>query len=288
MNNKAIDLSEWIDTTTGDVLKNMRHPDEMVLLEEVYRKGVEDLLGTELLYHPNPRALLFERGLHIKLSEEINYCTTKVYPGVSPERLPEKLDDWGGTSDFPKEKHSTNTREMPIEYRYVMLGEFRPSTVTNRIGTIWLYPKAMASCEYRTNSDFETVFWATLAHELFHAFHYYHLKLDGKVKRWSSGRKKDRELVMESLAAFFEYSFLFYMPNGYRVKNYIENKWASLDVDGWPYSGALGIEHSRNDRLFATLFEMSFRDWKTAADIIRTGYYLCSPEIARELEAWFR
>ena len=279
-----INLSTWIDTFSGDILNNLRHPDEMALLRAVHCQGVESLLGRILLQNLNPRALLSAPGLRIKLSEEVLYRATKVSPGVSENFFREHLDDWNEGNDFPKERHSLNSRELPIEYRYVVLGEFRPSTSSNKIGTIWLYPKAMASCKFRKISDFETVFWTTLAHEVFHVFHYCQLKLVGKADRWWSGRKKDRELVMETLAAYFEYSFLHLGPSSYQLCKYKEDEWKGLDVDGWYYSGALGIHSSYNsERLFTTLYDMSFHDWKTAADIIRTGYYLCSPEISKEL-----
>ena len=221
-------------------------------------------------------------GLSIKLSEKIINRTAKVYPGISAKPYREIFDDWEESCDFPEEKYPGNTREMPIEHQYVMLGEFRPSSTLNKIGVIWLYPRAMASSKYREISDFETVFWATLAHEVFHAFHYNHLKLAGKADRWWSGRKKDRELVLESLATYLEYSFLdLLLHDPHDVQRYKEDEWRYWDVEGWYYSGALGILKSQSPgKLFNSLFEMSFSDWKTAADTIRTGYYMNNKEIA--------
>ena len=282
MNNMAINLSKWIDVVTGDVLRNLNPQDGKELLKEVHRHGVAQLLGMGPLHASDPYVLLSATGLSIKLSEKIIYRTVKVYPGISAKPYREIFDDWEEPGDFPEEKYPGNTREMPIEHQYAVLGEFRPSSTLNKIGIIWLYPRAMASSKYRKVADFETVFWATLAHEAFHAFHYYHLKLEGKADRWLSGRKKDRELVLESLAAYFEYSFLDYMlDDPHWVQKYKEDEWSCWDIDGWYYSGALGILNSRKSaRLFASLFEMSFNDWKTAADVIRTGYYMSNEEIA--------
>lgn len=282
MDNKMEDLSKWIDVVTGDVLRNLSLRDGKELLEGVHRLGAAQLPGKGQLHASDPYALLSAQGLSIKLSEKIKYRTAKVYPGISANSFREIHDDWEEPIDSPEEKYPKDTREMPVEYRYVVLGEFHPSPMPNKIGIIWLYPRAMASSKYKKVSDFETVFWATLAHEVFHAFHYYHLKMDGKADRWWSGRKKDRELVLESLAAYFEYSFLvFILDDPHWVQKYKEDEWQCLDVDGWYYSGALGILNSRcSEDLFRSLFEMSFSDWKTAADTIRTGYYMSNKEIA--------
>ena len=73
------------------------------------------------------------------------------------------------------------------------------------------------------------------------------------------------------------------------MMNELKKAWKQYDVDDYPYSGALGMadysDASGNsvirtgDDLFRAVLDKSFYSWKTAADMIRTGYYLTEPEI---------
>ncbi len=62
-------------------------------------------------------------------------------------------------------------------------------------------------------------------------------------------------------------------------------EWRSYDVEDWPYSGALGIGGlgltgmKTPPDLAIQLLRCSLYDWKTAADIIKTGYYLADSGI---------
>ncbi len=259
MKTSMVDLAQWIDVLSGDITADLRRRDEKTLIEEVHLLGVEKLLDGKLLQSPSPYALVHSE-LRIKLSEEIKEDTAKVYPGVSCIR--EAFDDYREI-DYP-----AYTRERPREHRFVLLGEFKAQ---GKNGTIYLYTKAMASCDLTAKLGFETVFWATLAHNMFYAFLYNQLKREGKIGRWRSGAKRDRETVKASLAAYFEGAFLGFPP----ISGYLENEWESLDIEGWPSSGAFMIrKSSRPEKLFRQLYNMAFYDWKTAADILRTGYYL--------------
>ena len=263
------ELDQWIDSMTGDIRADLCRQDEEMLIDEVLRLGVERLLGVGLLQSPCSDALKAS-GLRIKLSEEIKEIAVKVHPGVSD--IHEAFDA------FPEREYPAGTRELPQEHRSVLLGEFKSQ---GRNGTIYLYTNAMATGGLAVKLGFETVFWATLAHNVFYAFLYNQLKRAGKVGRWRSGAKRDRETVKASLAAFFEGAFLGFPP----ISGYLESEWESLDVEGWPNSGALAIlNSSRSDRLFRELYNMAFYDWKTAADILRTGYYLNSSKIRQVIE----
>ncbi len=261
-------LDQWIDSSTGDIKASLTRGDEQLLIDEVLRLGVDDLLWHLLLHSPPPYAM--ERsGLRIKLSEEIRETKAEVYPGVSDIR--EDRDD-SREIEYP-----ADTREIPWEHRAVLLGEFKTQ---GRNGTIYLYTRAMAACNLAAKLGFETLFWATLAHNMFYAFLYNQLKNGGKVGRWRSGAKRDRETVKASLASYFEGAFLGFP----QISGYLESEWESLDVEGWPSSGALAILRSnKSDRLFGELYNMSFYDWKTAADILRTGYWLNSSRIRQAI-----
>ena len=268
-----IDLTQLIDIMTGEITAGLGLSDkeslEKHIIDEVHQLGMEELLGHKLLHSTSPDALKYS-GLHIELSEEIKKTTAKVYPGVS--------DVCEARDYFPEGKYPADTRELPMEHKSVLLGEFKAAQ--GKDGIIYLYTRAMATCDLTSKLGFEAVFWATLAHNMFYAFLYHQLKIAGKGNRWRSGAKRDRETVKASLAAYFEGAFLGFPP----ISGYLESEWASLDVEGWPSSGALAILNSpRPDRLFKELFNMAFYDWKTAADILRTGYYLNSSKIRGEL-----
>ena len=262
-----VNLSQWIDNMTGDITAALSRRDEKTLIDEVHRMGVEDLLGHELLNSDCPD-MLKRSVLRIELSEEIKETTAKVHPGIYHNR---DVRDDDSKRDLP-----ADTRELPMEHKSVLLGEFKAAQ--GRGGIIYLYTRAMATCDLTSKLGFEAVFWATLAHNMFYAFLYHQLKIAGKGNRWRSGAKRDRETVKASLAAYFEGCFL-----GYPFR-YLEDEWASLDVEGWPSSGALAIIYShRENELFRELFNMAFFDWKTAADILRTGYYMFSSRIQEAL-----
>ncbi len=259
MKTSMVDLAQWIDVLSGDITADLRRRDEKTLIEEVHLLGVEKLLDGKLLQSPSPYALVHSE-LRIKLSEEIKEDTAKVYPGVSCIR--EAFDDYREI-DYP-----AYTRERPREHRFVLLGEFKAQ---GKNGTIYLYTKAIATCDHAVKLGFKNVFWATLAHNTFYAFLYNQMKREGMANRWRSGAKRDRETVKASLAAYFEGAFLGFPP----ISGYLENEWESLDIEGWPSSGAFMIrKSSRPEKLFRQLYNMAFYDWKTAADILRTGYYL--------------
>ncbi len=117
---------------------------------------------------------------------------------------------------------------------------------------IVLYPRAMARSKIVRESSFEAVFNSTLIHETFHAYHYALYECNkwnrwiGKHSVWS-GTSKNREIVIESLAAFFEYCWCGVMdasePSyGFgRCAARLREDWCEYKIKEWPYSGAKGL-----------------------------------------------
>ncbi len=280
--NTGFDLSRWIDPATGDVIIRQSDYSQWGSSEEVY--SLSRLLD-ELLEGDNSTILMNNPGLHIELSEEIITKSALVYPGINAEIMRARPSDWAETDGYRNEDCHNDTRERQMKNEYTLFGKFLAPRGRSKSGTIILYTKAISAYANSKALDFEEVFWPTLAHEVFYAFHYYMLHNKGKADRWSSrfSNRKNRELVIESLAEFFEHEFAY---GGSSISGTMTDEWERFDIDGWPASGALGILKSKQPKyLFEELFNLTFYDWKTAADIIRTGYYLCSPEIKKILRA---
>ena len=287
-----LDLSRWIDLTTGEIKNGQTDVSREGFLEEVYRQGVDTLLSNHLLRGSDPSVLLNDPGLRIELSELSEKKiekTVKVYSGIGAGIPQDPPECWPDTERLPREEYPrdvfpADTREQQRDQKTVLLGQFKPLWGKDKIGKITLYTKAMFEYANRKALGFEEVFWPTLAREVFKAFHYHMFQKEGKADRYRSRivNNKDRELVKISLAVYFE--FCFREIHSYNEAYAMKKEWESFDIDGWPASGALGIQKSaQSDELFRYLFWLSFFDWKTAADIIRTGYYLQSPEIRRKL-----
>lgn len=93
---------------------------------------------------------------------------------------------------------------------------------------------------------FETVFFAVLAREAFHALHYSLFKEAGVSARWKAGTKLYRDIVMESLACTYEYVFLMDQAgrgidpaDARKLMDLLAYEWRSYDIDDYPCSGAL-------------------------------------------------
>lgn len=280
--NMRFDLSQWIDTATGDVIIRQSDYSQWGSSEEVYFLS---LLLNKLLKGHDPNILINDPWLRIELSEEIINKSAVVYPGINPKILRTQPSCCAETDGYHGDDLPVDTRERQMKNEYTLFGNFLASMGRSKRGKIILYTKAISAYANSKVLDFEEVFWPTLAHEVFYAFHYYTLQNKGKADRWSSRflNRKDRELVLESLAEFFEHEFAY---GDSSILDPMTDEWERFDIVGWPASGALGILKSKKPHeLFKELFNLTFYDWKTAADIIRTGYYLCSPEIKKILRA---
>lgn len=171
--------------------------------------------------------------------------------------------------------------------RYPVLGTFTPSKDESRIGTITIYPKAIARSSGASAADFATVFWSTLAHETFHAMHYDMFRRSDKTSLWDSkALNADRKIVVESLAREYEGLFLGFADT-YKLDNTLTSALihhqiesdARHDLMDWPYAGASAIESDDMLQLlggssFVRLVDMSLKDWHMAADHIKAAYYM--------------
>ena len=229
-----------------------------------------------------------------KVSESDSISKTDIDPSLSDDvkQLRKLLSEYESPDDaagnklpYWKSKLDRIHSEMRI-FSTVRLGEFRSSRAKSKTGTITLYTTAIADSAKAQNLPFETVFFSTLIHEYFHALHYQLFKQLGIEDRWAEKWCDDeRRIVQETLAAFYEWYrcrydfFLAKHPDADKRANQLMADWESLDIDLWPYSGALVLAEPDNNRpplgkLFFWLLETSFNDWVLAAKAIKALYYL--------------
>ena len=229
----------------------------------------------------------------IRFADDIKRSVKKVHPGVGDSFAIRRRE-------YNKEVLCEPfSRDCLKEVSSVVLGEFRPSAAKNgwKIGTIWLYHNAIAEFCEANGLDPDTVLLATLAREAFQACHYSVFEFGGVSQRWNSGStKKNRDIVKESLADAFEYIFLINQGGDWlshadadKYMDFLENTWRSCDIEDWPSSGALGIggvgltKVAVPPNIMDRLLHGFLYDWKSAADIIKTGYYLADDEICSVL-----
>ena len=242
---------------TGDPLYN-----EMFEQIEKVFGAVQELLGE--------KSNILPRGIEIRFSDEI-----KPQEFLAPRGIGYELSEEEITAGEPM-----------LKVKEGIAGEFQASDVQDKIGTITLYPNAMGK------RDFNTFFWSTLSHEAFHAFHYAYIKAKKGPKYWEAGMNTYHgRVAVESLAACYEYSLLAddglpwssWSEARERMKH-LEEKWRKYDVDGYPYSGALGINRGTENcdwALFERIFIVSVDDWKTAGDIVRKAYHQLRNKVKR-------
>ncbi len=184
---------------------------------------------------------------------------------------------------FPRSISDNPEDLYPIDF--LQLGEFKPSYARdpNNLGKIIIYTKAISQCSETQKTNYDVVFWATLANQAFRAFLYSRLKAQGDQTRWSSaGSRRYSDIVQNSLAAFFEYKYLtefdiwedIYRNN--ELSDLLIEEWQRFDIDTWPSSGALWIKEKG---FFSDLLKISQIDWKAPADILKAGYCCLDPRI---------
>ena len=294
-------LDHWIDTKTG--MFRATGPEHKYAVKEL-AKRLQDCVRH--VFYWSDKSLWDEHcfdyevppidvsGVDIKFSDEVVVEEKEVRSGIGNTDLGiNRCIDRYLDSGEPVEILS---RDEPITIKQRTLGKFRAASGNaDKIGTITLYNKAIAEFCGEEGIDYTIVFWGTLAHESFHAFHYNLFRNHGKTYRWNHGSiEKYRGIVKESLAAAFEFIFLIKHQGdcldnaGMRMmKDHLENTWRKYDVEDWPYSGALSICGAELAKiatipdLMNMLCQISVYDWKTAADIIKTGYYLSDPEVQK-------
>ncbi len=124
------------------------------------------------------------------------------------------------------------------------LGEYRNAT-----REIVLYTKNIESSCANSN-EYLKAFEKTVAHELFHFFHYYLLSLEGKDYDIINRKDATAKVIKESLASYFEYSYC--NAHGLPFDKYAI--WFKHEPSFFPYAGAKFIE---NDAQFYEIFELS-------------------------------
>lgn len=282
----------WIDTSTGEFRRagRARKADEQELAG-LLRGVIEDTFYEVHKYQLGDGYTSFTAKVAIRFSDDIRGTIKNVHPGIGGAAGYEAEDrDIPGA---PDERDKSSSRDRVIEVKSLLLGRFSPSSSPDidDIGTIWLYPKAIAEFANNNAIDYTVVFFAALVREAFHALHYSLFKKAGVSDRWKAGTKLYRDIVKESLASIYEHVFLFnHEDSGLdrlssrKLIDLLAYEWRNYDIDDHPASGALVTGLGRNvilpDGTFCgEMLKMSLYDWKTAADIIRTGYYLEHPEI---------
>ena len=300
-------LDKWIDTKTGAF-----HNAWQTYEKDTHELAAELNIGVEYVfdisapnwfdaYWKSPDPLFNDVSVvDIKFSDERKKSVRRVHPGVS---APGDIRWMRGCRDCrPGDYPDELSRDKSVKTEFLVLGEFSPSQSKKpgRIGIIKLYNKNIAEFCRNNKLDYTTVFWSTLAHESFHAFHYSMFKSAGRQDRWDkAGDRKDRDIIKESLAATVEYIFLINHEGdgidhlyGRDMRKHLEDSWRRFDVEDYPYSGALGIGGLGLTKIAAPpdmmirLLDMSLCDWRSAAEIIKTGYYLTDPRVRRMLGAY--
>ncbi len=246
---------------------------------------------------------LIKKIKHVKSLGDISDIrrhAERLYDSLSgnPEKNPEQksgFDDNDYEIDETKEFNQDSfDRGLDIEFAekalkriidelraksYIHFGEFRASKIPGKIGKIIIYWKAIEKYGGGNNYTPEADLMATVAHELFHAFHYSCFLEKGFAEDWfMTGVSKDRPIVQESLASAYAWEYC--KEHGMKGLNraYEEN-WKEIDIRYSPYSGALGITKQWDDfnndvfyKTMANLLNGSLVDWVTAAIDCRIGY----------------
>ena len=310
--NIGFPLDQWIDANTGEYDKYS--------VRELLRSlsdCVKDILRMTLRFE-NPVFInngLFPEKLNIKLSEDILYEST----GVSLKDIRKLLDDI--IKDIPDKRlivlkemldRIKSARELVsnaeitglinkiepedekvrklisliINKQFLLLGKFIPSKDLRKLGNIILYPRAIAISKRTKASSFDTVFWATFAHEIFHAYHYGAFAQNVKTDRWNDSLyRSESKIVKESLADAFESKFVLQCESegiishglSKRLRSEMEYEWLENDVLDWPYSGAWGIIEDTlpvfDFPLFTMLIKCSLEGWALPVEAIMAGYY---------------
>ncbi|MBO4862417.1 MAG: hypothetical protein J5535_05930 [Firmicutes bacterium] len=317
VSNIGFPVGQWIDTSTGEYDKY--HVRE--LLRDLYGCA-EDILRMTLRFE-EPVFInngLFPEKLNIKLSEDILYESSGVslkdirkmlndiikdIPDKRLVVLKEMLDKINGIKElevgfeirrYINDIHPENEKVRKLlgqieNKQSLVLGKFIPSKGTDKLGNIILYPKAIAISKRTKASSFDTVFWTTFAHEIFHAYHYGAFVQNGKADRWNDSLNgTESKMVKESLAAAFESKFVFQCESDGSIphdlskglRRELEYEWIDNDLLDWPYSGALGIIREElpafDFPLFTKLIECSLEDWELPAEAIMAGYYTLKVE----------
>ncbi|MBQ1342468.1 MAG: hypothetical protein IIY33_08305 [Erysipelotrichaceae bacterium] len=189
----------------------------------------------------------------------LKHYVTKCRPNDNNEPiwvdLPENKD-WIDTCDTKYDQTSNIIMS-------IILGEYNP-----RNDRITLYINAIKSICNGLN-NFQEIIDFVLVHEVFHAVHYYILKNHPKIR----GNHHCREIVMESLASFYEYEYCNRKGYNWRSKE-LSRTWHNYSYGDWPYAGARVFLNQNNNNYvlsdkFMDVLEHSCISWEFACGEIR-------------------
>lgn len=170
--------------------------------------------------------------------------------------LPEIID-WIDTCDT---KHDQKTNIIMSN----ILGEYSP-----RNDRITLYIQAIKGVCNNDETKFKKIIDFVLVHEVFHAVHYYILKNYPKIR----GNHHCRDIVMESLASFYEYEYC--KKKGYNWRSdELSRTWCNCSYGDWPYAGARVFFNQNNNNSdlpdkFMDVLDHSCISWEFACGEIR-------------------
>ena len=210
-------------------------------INDFYDKGFENWL----------RELDPEREFH---GEDLEGELHRVkYPGVSDR-------------DTNGDGNGSKVIQCPV------LGEFISESLT-----IVLYMDAIRQYSHACGYNEEMVLNGVFAHEFFHAYHYCACLLDKRhtKQNWNI-RTNYASIVKESLASWFEFWF-FEQNHERRILSDMLHFWYRIDVNDYPYSGALGLLpyftlKINKPNAIKDIFVDSLCSWRYAAEEI-VGLY---------------
>ena len=190
---------------------------------------------------------LAENGNARRLEDSLN-------PELLEEHLPIVGDSWLEGDD--------------LCFASTILGEFYEKEML-----IVLYRNAIDDYAREGGYNWLAILNAVLAHEFFHAYHFLDCRL--RHQNWNY-KAKSADIVKESLASAFEYTIL-RSDGEFRACRDWTAFWELVDVNAYPYSGALGLldEKTRQINKSHVIYDTyidSFFKWRLAAEDV-VGLY---------------
>lgn len=178
----------------------------------------------------------------IELSEDIE---KRSYQGIEFNReILEKI-----TSQLRESREQPNNEIDNAGFEYSVFGS-KTDIVLGKYNhldkTITLYIRAILNSIIGKYSNvdkytnFTHRFLAVFVHELFHAYHA--CDYDSNGHSWNNDIQKN-EIIVESLAAHFEWNFIWDELGRHDMSDSMKNEWGKHACIVWPYAGAKYIQY---------------------------------------------
>ena len=212
------------------------------------------------------------RRLRVVFSDELLRKTYRIKKGEGLRRHGREMTSEEGWGDALRDRFPVMGDLWEEEgawcFTSPVLGRFFPKEMK-----IVLYRRAIFAYAQAGGYDEMSILNAVLAHEFFHAYHFLDCKDHGRD--WNRPRAL-AVLVKESLAAAFEYAILEKMGER-RACQDLAAFWDLLDVNAYPYSGALGMLKEKTilinkHHVIGHVYTDSLAKWKLAAEDV-VGLY---------------